>query len=67
MIDDGRGAVLQVSLSIGQITWEPQQFPAVDMVQLARQIEAVGNKALADAKARGGNCVAHSRLTTLVL
>ena len=66
-IDDGRGAVLQVSLSIGQVTWEPQQFPAVDMQQLARQIETVGNKALADAKAHGGNCVAHSRLTTLVL
>lgn len=66
-IDDGRGAVLQVSLSIGLVTWEPQQFPAVDMPQLARQLKAVGNKALEDAKARGGNCVAQSRLSTLVL
>jgi len=66
-IDDGRGAVLQVCLSIGLVTWEPQQFPAVDMPQLARQLESVGNKALVDAKARGGNCVAHSRLSALVL
>jgi diguanylate cyclase (GGDEF)-like protein len=66
-IDDGRGAVLQVSLSIGLVTWEPQQFPAVDMSQLARQLESVGNKALDDAKARGGNCVAQSRLSTLVV
>jgi len=66
-IDDGRGAVLQVCISTGLVTWEPQQFPAVDMVQLARQMEAVGNKALQDAKARGGNCVAQSRLSTMVL
>jgi diguanylate cyclase (GGDEF)-like protein len=66
-IDDGRGAVLQVCISTGLVTWEPQQFPAVDMPQLARQMEAVGNKALDDAKARGGNCVAQSRLSTLVL
>jgi diguanylate cyclase (GGDEF)-like protein len=66
-IDDGRGAVLQVCLSIGLVTWESQQFPAVDMPQLARQMETVGNKALEDAKARGGNCVAQSRLSTLVL
>jgi len=66
-IDDGRGAVLQVCVSIGLVTWEPQQFPAVDMPQLARQMETVGNKALDDAKARGGNCVALSRLSTLIL
>lgn len=67
LIDDGRGAVLQVCVSIGLVTWEPQQFPAVDMPQLARQMQSVGNKALEDAKARGGNCVAQARLSTLVL
>ncbi len=66
-IDDGRGAVLQVSISTGLVTWEPQQFPAVDMPQLARQMEVVGNKALDDAKARGGNCVGQSRLSTMIL
>ena len=66
-VDDGRGAVLQVCISIGLVTWEPLQFPAVDMPGLARQMESVGNKALADAKARSGNCVAQSRLSTLIL
>ena len=66
-IDDGRGAVLQVCISSGMATWEPQQFPAVDMAQLARQMESVGSKALQDAKSRGGNCVAQSRLSTMVL
>lgn len=66
-IDDGRGAVLQVCISIGLVTWEPLQFPAVDMPQLARQMEVVGNRALDEAKAHGGNRVAQSRLSTLVL
>lgn len=66
-IDDGRGAVLQVCISAGFITWEPQQFPAVDLEQLARQMGSVANKALQDAIARGGNCVAQSRLSTLVI
>jgi len=42
-------------------------LPAVDMPQLARQMETVGERALDDAKSRGGNCVAVSRLSTLVL
>lgn len=66
-IDDGRGAVLQVCISIGMVTWEPQQFPAINMPQLAVQMETVGNKALEDAKSRGGNCVALSRLTTMMV
>jgi len=66
-IDDGRGAVLQVSISTGFVTWEPQQFPAVDLEQLAVQMSAVADKALQDALARGGNCVAQSRLSTLVI
>jgi hypothetical protein len=37
------------------------------MTQLARQMQSVGSKALEDAKARGGNTVAHARLSTLVL
>jgi len=66
-MDDGRGAVLQVTLSIGLVTWEPQQYPAVDMPQLARQMESVAGKALATAQSRGGNQVAQSRLSTLIL
>ncbi len=66
-IDDGHGAVLQVSLSVGVATWEPQQFPAVDLAQLARQLEEVSQRALADARAHGGNCTAVSRLATLLI
>ena len=66
-IDDGRGAVLQVCISVGLVTWEPQQYPAVDMPQLARQMETVATKALDTARSRGGNCVAMSRLSALIL
>ena len=66
-VDDGRGAVLQVTLSVGLVTWEPQRYPAVDMPQLARQMEAVANKALADSQAKGGNCISVSRLSTLLV
>ena len=66
-IDDGRGAVLQVTVSVGQVTWEPQNYPAVDMPQLARQMESVGRKALETALSKGGNQVALSRLSTLIV
>lgn len=66
-IDDGRGAVLQVMVSIGLVTWEPRQYPAVDMPHLAKQMETVGVKALNDARSRGGNQVALSRLSTLMI
>ena len=39
------------------MTWEPEQFPAVDMQKLARQMQAVGGKALEDVISRGGNYV----------
>ncbi|PLW87179.1 GGDEF domain-containing protein [Halioglobus japonicus] len=66
-IDDGRGAVLQVTLSIGLVSWEPQHYPAVDMQQLARQIESVADKALEASRAKGGNATTISRLTTLIV
>ena len=66
-IDDGRGAVLQVTVSIGLVSWETQHYPAVDMPQLARQMESVANKALAASQSRGGNKVSISRLSTLLV
>lgn len=66
-IDDGRGAVLQVTVSVGLVTWEPQQYPAVDMPQLARQMETAAGKALQNAQSSGGNQVAQARLSTLIL
>ena len=64
--DDGRGAVLQVTVSVGMVTWEPQQYPAVDLPHLARQMETVANKALALSQAKGGNRITLSRLSTLI-
>lgn len=67
LIDDGRGAVLQATLSIGLVAWEPRQYPAVDMAQLARQIQSVGIKALQSAAANNGNQVKVARLSTLII
>jgi len=66
-IDDGRGAVLQVTVSVGLVTWEPHSYPAVDMPQLARQMETAGKKALEIAQSKGGNQVARGRLSTLIV
>lgn len=66
-IDDGRGAVLQVCLSIGAVTWEPMQYPAVDMPRLAQQMQTAGNNGLDTARSRGGNCVAQARLSTMMV
>ncbi len=65
-VDDGRGAVLQVTLSVGMVSWEPQQYPAVDLPHLARQMEMVAGKALALSQAKGGNRITLSRLSTLI-
>ena len=67
VLGDARGAVLQVSISVGLVTWEPRQYPAVDMPQLARQMESVGVGALEKAVSDGGNTVSISRLSTLIL
>ncbi len=66
MVDDGRGGALQVTVSIGLVTWEPQQYPAVDMAQLARQMQSVGIRAVQAASASNGNQVKLSRLATLM-
>lgn len=66
-IDDGRGAVLQVTLSIGLVTWEPDHYPAIDMVRLARQIQSVAVKGLNASLSRNGNQVSIARLSTLMV
>ncbi len=66
-IDDGRGAVLQVTLSIGLVTWEPDHYPAIDMIRLARQIKSVADKGLHASLSRNGNQVSIARLSTLMV
>ena len=66
-IDDGRGAVLQVTLSIGLVTWEPDHYPAVDMPRLVGQIQNVADKGLHSSQSRNGNRVSIARLSTLMV
>ncbi|MFT4614996.1 MAG: diguanylate cyclase (GGDEF)-like protein [Bacteroidia bacterium] len=54
-MDDGRGAVLQVNICIGIVSWEPQDYPAVDVAELAQQMESEGTQALVEAQSLGGN------------
>jgi diguanylate cyclase (GGDEF)-like protein len=65
-IDDGRGAAMQTTASIGLVSWDPQAYPAVDMRQLARQLETAAVQGCERASAAGGNRVAVSRLKTLI-
>jgi len=64
-VDDGRGAVLHVTLSIGVVTWDPERYPAVDMSQLAKQMQSQSDKGLQASRDGGGNKVSISRLSTL--
>ncbi len=54
-MDDGRGAVLQVSLSVGLVSWEPRHFADTDPARLARDMEVAGTQALVEAQSAGGN------------
>jgi diguanylate cyclase (GGDEF)-like protein len=65
-IDDGKGAVMHTTVSIGIATWEPMAYPAVDLRQLARQLESAAAQARDRAVAAGGNRVSVSRLKTLI-
>jgi diguanylate cyclase (GGDEF)-like protein len=66
-IDDGRGAVLQVTLSVGLVTWEPDHYPAVDMDRLASQVQNVADKALHSSQSKNGNQVSIARLSALMV
>ncbi|MBE9539932.1 MAG: GGDEF domain-containing protein [Proteobacteria bacterium] len=66
-IDDGRGAILHVTLSMGLVTWEPEHYPAVDMPRLAQQIQAVADKGLQASLSKNGNQISIARLSTLMV
>ncbi len=65
-IDDGRGANLFASLSIGLSTWSPQNYPAINMEQLAEQLKSRSNEALERSLQGGGNRVSLSRLAAML-
>jgi len=66
-IDDGRGAILHVTLSLGLVTWEPAQYPAVDLARLAIQMQTSADKGLQRSHSDGGNIMSTSRLSTLMV
>ena len=66
-IDDGRNAHLFASLSIGLTGWAPQNYPAINMEQLASQLKSVAVQALDKAAVGGGNRVAVSRLAAMLV
>jgi len=66
-IDDGRGAILQVTLSLGLVTWEPAHYPAVDLPRLAIQMQSAADKGLQRARSDGGNRMSMTRLSTLMV
>jgi diguanylate cyclase (GGDEF)-like protein len=66
-INDNRGAHLFASLAIGMTCWNPQTYPAVNMEQLAGQMLNSANLALLRASEAGGNRVAVTRLTTMMV
>jgi len=57
-IDDGRGAVLYVTLSIGLISWDPEVHGLHSVERLAEQLEAEALAAMERMQAGGGNAVA---------
>ena len=66
-VDDGRGAILHVTLSLGLVTWEPSQYPAVDMARLAVQMREAADKGLQRAQSEGGNHSNMARLSALLV
>lgn len=66
-IDDGRGGVLQVTVSVGLVTWEPKHYPVADILQLAKQIHSAADKGLQSALSKNGNRVSIARLNTLIV
>lgn len=66
-IDDGRGAILHVTLSLGLVTWEPAHYPAVDLPRLAIQMQSAADKGLQRAHSDGGNRMNMTRLSTLMV
>ncbi|MFK8040743.1 GGDEF domain-containing protein [Congregibacter sp.] len=66
-IDDGRGAVLHVSLSVGLVCWEPSRHPVESSERLATQMESEAEAAMQKAERSGGNRISVARLGLLML
>ncbi len=66
-IDDGRGAVLYITLSIGLVCWEPARHPVESSDRLASQMESEAEGAMQKAERAGGNRISVARLGLLMV
>lgn len=66
-IDDGRGAVLYITLSIGMVCWEPGRHPLDDSERLATQMQTETESAMQSARRAGGNRLSVARLGLLMI
>jgi diguanylate cyclase (GGDEF)-like protein len=66
-IDDGRGAVLHATLSIGMLSWEPGRHPVESNERLSGQMETEAQNAMQAAQRAGGNRISVARLGLLML
>ena len=66
-IDDGRGAVLHATLSIGMVCWEPARHPVESNERLSMQMESEALSAMRTAERGGGNSISVARLGLLML
>lgn len=66
-IDDGRGAVLYVSLSLGLVSWDPARHPVEASERLASQMETEAQNAMEKSSRAGGDRISVARLGLLML
>lgn len=66
-MDNGRGAVLQSTLSVALVCWEPTRHPVNASERLAEQLKSEVRAALRKAEDAGGNRLAVGRVGLLML
>lgn len=66
-VDDGRGAVIDVALSVGLVVWDPKRYALESAERLAEQMHSAADVALARVVDAGGNSISVSRLGLLML
>lgn len=66
-IDDGRGAILHATLSIGMVCWEPARHSVESNERLSAQMETEALGAMQSASRAGGNRISVARLGLLMV
>jgi diguanylate cyclase (GGDEF)-like protein len=66
-MDDGRGSVLYVTLSVGIVCWEPSRHPSEDVERLAMQLDSEAETAMFKSVRAGGNRISVARVGLLMV